>query len=177
MEYLRKSIEQSLSTFEAKIEERTPARSGEVSHSRAGEAATEDLRKELSSLSLHVHRELDGMRSKVAWFTPQPHPKATKRLRQRLWLLLWELPGLRQILQVMPRRFAPRMEMRRSSSRIPGCGWLKKPLAPTSDLSARFLSPPIIITKRDAEGDGERGPWPKRLLLLRMKKSPKPLGW
>ena len=39
MEYLPKSIEQSLCTFEAKIEERTPARSGDASHSRAGEAA------------------------------------------------------------------------------------------------------------------------------------------
>ena len=48
MEYLRKSIEQSLVTFEVKIEERTPTRSGEASHSRAGEAATEDLRKELN---------------------------------------------------------------------------------------------------------------------------------
>ena len=69
MEYLEQqslSIEQSLSTFMAKIGERTPARSGEASHSRAGEAATEDLRKELSSLREHVHRELDGMRSKVA---------------------------------------------------------------------------------------------------------------
>ena len=78
MEYLRKSIEQSLSTFEAKIEERTPARSGEASHSRAGEAATEVLRKELSSLREHVHRELDGMWSKVAWSTPQSQPKQTK---------------------------------------------------------------------------------------------------
>ena len=80
MEYLRKSIEQSLSTFEAKIEERTPARSGEASHSRSGEAATEDLRKEIRSLREHVHRELDGLRSKVARFTPQPPqpPKKTK---------------------------------------------------------------------------------------------------
>ena len=77
MEYLRKSIEQSLSTFEAKIEKRTPARSGEASQSRAGEAATEDLCKELSSLREHVHRELDGMLSKVARSTPQP-PKKTK---------------------------------------------------------------------------------------------------
>ena len=57
MEYLRKSIEQSLSTFEAKIEERTPARSGEASHSRAGEAATEDLRKELIALSESMSTE------------------------------------------------------------------------------------------------------------------------
>ena len=80
MEYLRKSIEQSLSTFVAKIEERTPARSGEASHLRAGEAAAEDLRKELSSLREHVHRELDGLRSKVARSTPQPPqpPKKTK---------------------------------------------------------------------------------------------------
>ena len=78
MEYLRKSIEQSLCTFEAKIEERTPARSGEASHSRAGEAAAEDLRKELSSLREHVHRELDGLRSKVARSTPQPQPKKKK---------------------------------------------------------------------------------------------------
>ena len=78
MEYLRKIMEQSLSTFEAKIEERTPARSDEASHSRAGEAATEDLRKELSSLKEHVHRELDGMRSKVARSTPQPKPIRTK---------------------------------------------------------------------------------------------------
>ena len=70
MEYLRKSIEQSLCTFEAKIEERIPARSGEASHSRSGEAAAEDLRKELSFLREHVHRELDGLRSKVAWSTP-----------------------------------------------------------------------------------------------------------
>ena len=78
IEYLRKSIEQSLSTFEAEIEERTPARSGEASHSRAGEAATEDLRKELSSLREHVHRELDRMRSKVALITLQPQPKLIK---------------------------------------------------------------------------------------------------
>ena len=78
MEYLCKSIEQSLSTFEAKIEERTPARSGEGSHSRAGEAATEDLREELSSLREHVHREFDGFRSKVARSTPQPQPKKKK---------------------------------------------------------------------------------------------------
>ena len=77
MEYLRNSIEQSLCTFEAKIEERTPARSGEASHSRAGEAAAEDLRKELSSLREHVHRELDGLRSKVARSTPQPKKKKT----------------------------------------------------------------------------------------------------
>ena len=78
MEYLRKSIEQSLCTFEAKIEERTPARSGEASHSRAGEAATQDLCKELSSFREHVHRELDGLRSKVARSTPQPQPKKKK---------------------------------------------------------------------------------------------------
>ena len=77
MEYLRNSIEQSLCTFEAKIEERTPASSGEASHSRAGEAAAEDLRKELSSLRQHVHRELDGLRSKVARSTPQPKKKKT----------------------------------------------------------------------------------------------------
>ena len=95
------------------------------------------------------------------------------RKRKRLWLLLWELPGLRQILRVIPRRHAPWVEMRRRSSRMLGCGWLKKPLAQTSDLSAKFLKPhpgrsslPIIIPKRDAEGDGGRGPWPKRLLLL-----------
>ena len=78
MEYLRSSIEQSLSTFETKIEERTPAWSGEASHSRAGEAATGDLRKELSFLREHVHRELDGMRSKVARSTP--HHKPTKTM-------------------------------------------------------------------------------------------------
>ena len=61
--------------------------------------------------------------------------------RQRLRLLLRELPGLRQILWEMPRRLAPRLEMWRRSSRMPGCGWLKNPLAPTSDLSARFLKP------------------------------------
>ena len=83
MEYLRKSIEQSLSTFEAKIKERTPARSGEASHSRAWEAATEDLRKELSSLREHVHQELDGMWSKVARSTPQPQPKATKPIKTK----------------------------------------------------------------------------------------------
>ena len=77
MEYIRKSIEQSLCTFEAKIVERTPARCGEASHSRAGEAAAEDLRKELSSLREHVHRELDGLWSKVARSTPQPQPKKT----------------------------------------------------------------------------------------------------
>ena len=55
MECLRISIEHSLSTFEAKIEGRTPARSGEASHSRAGEVATEDLRKELSFLRENVH--------------------------------------------------------------------------------------------------------------------------
>ena len=113
MEYLRKNIEQSLSTFEANIEERTPARSGEASYSRAGEAATEDLHKELSSLREHVHRELDGMRSKVARSTPQPQPKPIK--------------------PVMPRRLAPRVEMRRRSSRMPGCGCLKScsPQRPT----------------------------------------------
>ena len=52
-------------------------RSGEASHSRAGEAAAEDLRKELSSLREHVHRELDGLRSKVAQSTPQPKKKKT----------------------------------------------------------------------------------------------------
>ena len=148
-----------LSTFEAKIEERTPARSGEASHSQAEKAATEDLHKELSSLRKHVHREFDGMQSKVARSTPQP-PK-----RQRLWLLLRELPGMRQILLVMPRRSAPRVEMRRRSSRMPGCEWLKRPLAPTFDFSTRFLKPhpgrsslPKQTRKRDAEGDGERGP-------------------
>ena len=70
MDDLRRGIEQSLSTFEAKIEERTPARSGEASHSRAGEAAIEDLRKVLGSLREQVFRELDGMRSKVALTTP-----------------------------------------------------------------------------------------------------------
>ena len=170
MEYLRKSIEQSLSIFEAKIEERTPARSGEASHSRAGEAATEDLRKELSSLSESMCTE-----SLTECGPRLLGPLLNlNRQRQRLWLLLRELPGLRQIFRVMPRRLAPRVEMRRRSSRMPGCGWLKKPLAPTSDLSARFLKPhpgrsslpKIMITKRDAEGDGGRGPWPKRLLLL-----------
>ena len=159
MEYLRSSIEQSLCTFEAKIEERTPARSGEASHSRAGEAAAEDLRKELSSLREHVHQELDGLRSKVARSTPQPKKK-------RLWLLLRELPGLRQILRVMPRRLAPRVEMRRRSSRMLMRGWLRKPLALASDLSARFRKPrpgrsslPTNLPKRDAEeGDGGRGP-------------------
>ena len=79
MEYLRSSIEQSLSTFERKIEERTPARSGEASHSRAGVAATEDLQKELSSLREYVHRELDGMQSKVVLSTPQQQ-KPTKTM-------------------------------------------------------------------------------------------------
>ena len=78
MEYLRKSIKLSLCTYEAKIEEKTPARSGEASHSRAGEAAAEDLRKEFSSLREHVYRELDGLRSKVARSTPQPQPKNKK---------------------------------------------------------------------------------------------------
>ena len=86
--------------------------------------------------------------------------------RKRLWLLLRELPGLRQILRVMPRRLAPRVEMRRRSSRMPMRGWLKKPLALTSDMSARFRKPrpgrsslPIILLKKDAEeGDGGRGP-------------------
>ena len=89
MEYLRKSIEQSLSTFEAKIEERTPARSGEASHSRAGEAPTEDLRKEFSSLREHVHRELNGMRSKVAQSTPQPQLKQTKPIKTKTVVTHW----------------------------------------------------------------------------------------
>ena len=46
------------------------------------------------------------------------------RKRKRLWLLLRELPGLRQILRVMPRRLAPRVEMRRRSSRMPMRGWV-----------------------------------------------------
>ena len=62
----------------SKLELRTPARSGEASHSRAGEAATEDLRKEFSSFKEQVFQELDGMRSKVARSTPQPQPKKTK---------------------------------------------------------------------------------------------------
>ena len=86
------------------------------------------------------------------------------RKRKRLWLLL--PPGLRQILRVMPRRLAPRVEMRRRSSRMLMRGWLKKPLALTSDLSARFRKPrpgrsslPVSLLKRDAEeGDGGRGP-------------------
>ena len=108
------------------------------------------------------------MRSKVARSTPQHQPK-----RERLWHLLRELPGLRQIVWVMPRRFAPWVEMRRRSSRMHGCGCLKKPLAPTSDLSARSIKPypgrsslPKLTRKIDAEGNGGRGPWPKRLLLL-----------
>ena len=138
MEYLRISIEQSLSTFEAKIEERTPARSSEASHSRAGEAATEDLRKELSSLREHVHRELDGMRSKVARSTPQSQPKPIK------------------IKTVTSPPEAARSEADppgdASKARSPGGdeeafiedAWVrvvKKPLAPTSNLSARFLKP------------------------------------
>ena len=75
LDNLRKSIKQSLGAFEVRIEERTPARSGEASHSRAGEAATEDLRKEFSSFKEQVFHELDGMRSKVARSTPQPQPK------------------------------------------------------------------------------------------------------
>ena len=75
LDNLSRGIEQSLGTFEAIIEERTPVRSGEASHSRAGEAATEDLRKEFSSFKEQVFHELDGMRSKVARSTPQPHPK------------------------------------------------------------------------------------------------------
>ena len=51
---------------------------GETSHSRAGETATEDLRKDSASLREHVHRELDEMRSKVARSTPQPQPKKNK---------------------------------------------------------------------------------------------------
>ena len=80
MEYLRSSIEQSLNTFETKIEERSTASSGEASHSRAAEAATEDLRKELSSLREHVHRERDGMWSKVARSTPQHKTTKTKTM-------------------------------------------------------------------------------------------------
>ena len=128
IEYLRKSIEQSLSTFEAKIEKSAPARSGEASHSRAGEAATEDLRKELCSLREHVHQELDGMRSKVALSTPQPKPKPIKTKT------VASPPG------AASKACSPG-GMRRRSSRMPGYGWLKKPLAPTSDLSARFLKP------------------------------------
>ena len=85
-------------TLEAKIEERTPARSGEASHSRAVYAATEDLQQELGSLRENVFRELDGMRSKVARSTLQPNKSV------RLWPLLRELPSLRQIIWVMPRR-------------------------------------------------------------------------
>ena len=158
MEYLHNSIEQSLCTFEAKIEERTPARSGEATHSRAGEAAAEDLRKELSTLREHVHRELDGLRSKVARSTPQPKKKKT----------VASPPGAARSEAdppVMPRRLAPWVEMRRRSSRILMRGWLRKPLALASDLSARFRKPrpgrsslPINLQKRDAEGDGGRGP-------------------
>ena len=72
---LRRGIEQSLGAFEARIEERTPARSSEASHSRAGEAATED--KEFSSFKEQVFQELDGMPSKVPRSTPQPQPKKT----------------------------------------------------------------------------------------------------
>ena len=78
LDNLRRSIEQRLGAFEARIEERTPARSGEASHLRAGEAATEDLRKEFSSFKEQVFHELYGMRSKVARSTPQPLPKKKK---------------------------------------------------------------------------------------------------
>ena len=66
------SIEQSMCTLEDKIEERTPARRGEASHSQAVDAATEDLRQELGSLREQVFQELDGMRSKVVRSNPQP---------------------------------------------------------------------------------------------------------
>ena len=49
LDSLRRGIEQSLGAFKARIEESTPARSGEASHTRAGEAVTEDLRKEFSA--------------------------------------------------------------------------------------------------------------------------------
>ena len=65
LDNLHRSIEQSLGAFEARIEERTPARSGEASHSRTGEAGTEDLRKEFSSFKEQVFHELDGMWSKI----------------------------------------------------------------------------------------------------------------
>ena len=44
-----------------------------ASHSRAGEAAAEDLCKELGSLREQVFRGLDGMRS-----SPRGQPKKTK---------------------------------------------------------------------------------------------------
>ena len=56
MDCLRRSIEQSLSTFEAKIEERALARSVEASHSRAGEAATEVYERAWVSLRAGVPR-------------------------------------------------------------------------------------------------------------------------
>ena len=71
MDNLRRSIEQSMCTLEAEIEKRTHARIVEASHSRAGDASTEDLRQELGSLREHVLRELDGMQSKDARSTPQ----------------------------------------------------------------------------------------------------------
>lgn len=72
---LQKSIEQRMCALEAKLEESTPAMSGEASRQPAGNATEDlrqDLRQELSSLREQVFRELDGVRSKVARSTP-PH--------------------------------------------------------------------------------------------------------
>ena len=63
--------------MEGKIKERAPARSGEASHSRAGEVATEDLHQELDSLREQMFQELNRMRSKVAQTTPQPNKTKT----------------------------------------------------------------------------------------------------
>ena len=78
MDDLRRSTEQSMCTLEGKIEERTPARSCYSSHSRAGDAAIEDLHQELGSLREQLFRKLDGMQSKVARSTPQPNKNRTK---------------------------------------------------------------------------------------------------
>ena len=103
MDHSRWSIEQSMGTLEAKIEEMTPSRSGEASYSRARDAATKDLRQELGFLREHVLRELDGMRSKVI-LGPLPN-----QIRLRLWPFLLEPPSLRQILRVMPWTLGPRV--------------------------------------------------------------------